>query len=104
MLARIPVPSDNIWPCMLARKYIKNGKEEIKKGLSIGKYNLRGITSRSLTDGGGQERFIAADYFTNAQKLEVDFPETSKFLKKMGEQYKQEAGWMDKDAEQYKDP
>ncbi len=104
MLARVPNLMDNIWPCEVAREFIEDGNVEIGKGLSIGKFNSRGVTSRSLTDGGAQEKELASKYTENSKKIEVDYPETTKLLKQMAEDYLSDADWNDKKAEEFIDP
>lgn len=104
ILSRVPPPNDKIWPCLIAREFIEKGYERIKTGLSIGKYNSRGATTRSLQEGGRQEKELADAYFNNSKLLEVNWPETSKFLKEIGKEYLHEAEWFDKDAEKYLDP
>lgn len=104
VLARVPPEEDGIWPCLVARELLEEGHQELGHGMEMAKYNSRGVTTRGLTDGGEQERELAAKYRTDADKICSDFPRTAAFLRRIADGYEADAKRHDQDAEQFTDP
>ncbi len=65
----------------------------------MGTFNNRGVTSRSLTEGGAQEREIATRYREDARRFRDDWPRTSGLLNRIAEQYERDARGEDIDAD-----
>ena len=65
----------------------------------MGKYNQRGVTTRSPFDGGDQEREIAKKYSKNSKKLQFSYPRTANILSEFASSYEHEAIRHDQDAE-----
>ena len=63
VLAYMPPDGDGLWPAEPVRDLIEDLRsQEFETGLHTGKFNSRGIISRSPADGGAQERQLAAQY------------------------------------------
>ena len=57
--------SDESWPCIPVRDALEEisvNSEEILKGFSVGIFNKRGLVTRSLREGGDQERDLARTF------------------------------------------
>jgi hypothetical protein len=91
-LASSPLGRDGIWPHESVREVLERySSEALANGFVVGKQNLRGMTSRSLGDGGEQERQLAAQYETWQRALAVSHPRTSALLGQLAEIYRSEA-------------
>ncbi len=63
LLASSPADADGIWPPKAVRELIETlGSSHLETGINIGRINNRGVTSRGVYDGGGQERDLAIRY------------------------------------------
>ncbi|PSM42891.1 hypothetical protein C6Y14_11910 [Streptomyces dioscori] len=71
---------------------------DLERGLSIGIYNKRGVTSRGLLDGGAQESELARAFREQAERVRV-WPRTRKLLKALAESYEADARREDQEAE-----
>jgi hypothetical protein len=74
------------------------GSDEIDRGLDLGIYNRRGITSRGMFDGGDQERNLAATFREQATSATA-WPRTRWLLRRLTESYEREARLNDEEAE-----
>lgn len=100
VLAHSPEASDGVWPAVEVRNIIERAdSDEMGRGIMIGLYNKRGITSRGFAEGGGQERVLAAQYRRSAQAVASSWPRTSTILERMAVDYDREAHWEDSRAE-----
>ncbi len=63
------------------------GSEEMLRGFRTGCFNKRGITSRGVFDGDGQERALAAEYRANAKALEMTHPQLAATLEDLAKSY-----------------
>lgn len=71
---------------------------DLERGLSIGIYNKRGVTSRGLLDGGVQETELARSFREQAERAR-EWPRTRKLLKGLAESYEADARREDQEAE-----
>lgn len=63
VLAHAPADADGLWPCSAIRDVLDHPDHDVmREGLRCGLFNKRGVTSRSLDEGGMQERGLAAQY------------------------------------------
>lgn len=71
ILAYAPVGvDDDIWPFRPARDVLDRPElEDMRRGFRLGTRNKRGVTTRTLDEGGGQERKLAEKYRANAEAL-----------------------------------
>ena len=94
LLSKAPPDEDGTWPCRPVCEVLEaNNSGNVAKGFKIGVYNGRGVVSRSLDEGGVQERELSAKYRTWAKRLAFDYPYVASILERIAEGY-------DKDAEQ----
>jgi hypothetical protein len=104
ILAHSQVDSeDKCWPHRSIRNLLeKLSSDEINLGLKIGRLNMRGVVSRSLYEGGVQERALASQYNEWAILLQTRWPKMSRVLKTMANEWEDQAKWEDTRAEQEK--
>ena len=96
LFAKSPTGKDGIWPCEELRQVLDAaGSEEIARGFSLGRYNLRGAHWRAK--GGQQERELAAQYRGWAKAVSFQWPFTAKCLEQLAQTYDREASWHDTD-------
>ncbi|WP_029007349.1 helix-turn-helix domain-containing protein [Azospirillum halopraeferens] len=89
------------WPPEPVREIIEICRSrDVELGFQIGVYNRRGVTSRSLRDGGVQERVLARTYRADARALALDWPRTAATLERIAESYEHDAVREDQRAEQ----
>ncbi len=100
VLANAPPDADGVWPCEPVRDLLDGfWSPPMESGFIIGKHNLRGVTSRSVLSGGGQERALVAKYREDAAKITAKHPFTGKLLREIAAHYDLEAKWHDHQAE-----
>lgn len=93
---------DGSWPCIAVRDALEEiGAEddEILSGFCVGIYNKRGVVRKSLREGGAQERAIAERYRKFAEACRVEWPKTATALRRVAEQYEDEARRADVEAQ-----
>lgn len=93
LLSKAPADEDDAWPCNAICEALEAvASEDVAQGFVIGELNARGASTRSLGEGGDQERELAAKYRRWAQLRRVDYPFTSSVINRIAE-------WYDRDAE-----
>ncbi len=91
---------DGIWPDLPVRSIIEEmNNRNIEKGMMIAIHNNRGVTTRRLFDGGGQERGVAPQYRTWAAALKFAWPTTSSLLERIARSFEEDAQRHDEHAE-----
>lgn len=93
MLSCAPVGKDGVWPCEPVRDALEDTQSEtMLSGVHNGVYNSRGLTSRAVGEGGGQERDLAEKYRKWGDALQVSHPfVSSKLLMELARTYDHEA-------------
>ena len=92
------IGKDGIWPHEAVRDIIERFESlDVERGLEIGKFNQRGVTMRSINEGGEQKRKIALEYEQQAEKLKFEFPRTAGMLFRIGDSYRNQAIFEDRD-------
>jgi hypothetical protein len=100
IFAQSRVDDDETWPTRPIRNVIEEvASPELEDGLRTGTYNKRGVTSRSLTEGGQQERNLAATYRGYAALIHEAWPRTAAILRSLADNYESEARSHDEQAE-----
>lgn len=100
MLAHAPADNDGTWPCLPVREVIEITRSaDLETGIHTGLINSRGVTTRLPTDGGAQERDLAAQYQAWSEKTRLEFPRTSALLAKIAKGYEWDAKFHDDDAD-----
>jgi hypothetical protein len=102
VLSGSPAGADEVWPAEPIRDLLEElDSESLAQGLSIGRYNSRGVTTRGVFDGGKQENALAAQYEGWSKKVMVRWPKTGRLLREMAESYKAWARHQDAVAEEW---
>ncbi|MFO0610039.1 MAG: AAA family ATPase [Polyangiales bacterium] len=92
VLARVPAADDGEWPSMAARRLLeREPDDELARAIEIGKRNARGVTSRAMGEGGEQERHLASQYRSSAQRLRASWPRTAAMLDELADSYEHDA-------------
>jgi transcriptional regulator with XRE-family HTH domain len=100
VLSAAPRVPGEAWPPEPIREVIERCRSrDLEEGFRIGLYNRRGVTVRLPTDGGQQERELAAQYRADALAC-FAWPRTQALLERIAESYVREATREDQDAEQ----
>lgn len=90
---------DGTWPPKVVRDVIEAIRsDDLENGIIVGKYNLRGVTSRAIGEGGIQERAIAQQYEGLATAVEDTAHRTARMLRTMAKSYRSEAAHEDLSA------
>lgn len=96
MLSRSPIGADGIWPHEAVREILEEfASKDLIDGFSIGKQNLRGVTTRLYDDGGEQEYELAKHYAHDAEAIKLSHPNTSRILQELSEIYSRDGKWED---------
>ena len=100
VLANAPVGKDGIWPCEPVRDLLDSlASRHVGIGFGIGKSNLRGVTSRTLFEGGRQERSLADRGLDDATRITATWPFTAQLLRELAASYDSEARREDQEAD-----
>ncbi len=98
-LASSPADAGDEWPSESVRDLLERlQNDRVDQGLDITIRNRRGVTSRSLTAGGDQERQLAQNYKQQAQRFR-EWPRTAAIFNSLASSYEDDAGYHDRDAE-----
>ncbi|MGO4604520.1 hypothetical protein [Terrabacter sp. 2YAF2] len=94
--------ADGTWPCEAVRYVIEHEKDDdLDLGLRMNRMNQRGVYSRTMYAGGGQEREIAASYRKHADKVRNRWPRTGAMLDRLAQAYDDDGRREDRDAERH---
>lgn len=85
-LAQVRVESDR-WPPAPIRDVLEAASDLMRSGFSTGVFNGRGMTSRGVFEGGGQERTLANRYRSDAEALQSSHPNVSEMLLGLARDY-----------------
>ena len=92
--------ADGVWPAEAVRDVIETvGSPHLETGLSTGRYNARGITSRGVYEGGTQERELVQTYRGWARAIKSRWRRTARVLERLADSYEWDARRHDEDAE-----
>jgi hypothetical protein len=98
-LASGPPGADGLWPAEPVRGIIESiGSTSLEAGVELGALNDRGVTSRGVYDGGGQERALAATYGQAAREMATTWPRTARILRRLSVSYEHHAQREDDEA------
>ena len=100
VFAHAPIGTDGIWPDIAIRDLLEVvNSSAMEDGLLSQIYSNRGAVTKSLLEGGGQERQLAEKYKSYATATRDCWPRISSVLRSMSEKYASEARRSDKQAE-----
>jgi hypothetical protein len=92
VLAYSPEEADGSWPCVAVRDTLEEiGTDEVFQGLAVGIYNERGIVSRTMREGGAQERILAEKYRKFADASKIEWSKTAATLRRIADSYDEDA-------------
>ena len=95
LLSHAPTGDDGVWPCLPVRETLETVlNEDIRIGFTIGRRNSRGVHWRS-SEGGAQERDLAAQYEEWARACDYAYPQVASALREISGTYEDEARWHD---------
>lgn len=92
VLAYAPGESDGSWPCIPVRDALEEislDSEEILSGFSVGVFNKRGLVTRSLREGGDQERDLARRFRAFADACQGEWDRTAETLRHIARSYEE---------------
>jgi len=100
LLATSSIGTDGAWPHEAVREVIENcASDEIEVGIRMGILNSRGVVSKSIYEGGAQERALEQRYLQYAESLNMTHPRTAHLMRKLARSYSQEAKYSDNQIE-----
>lgn len=99
LLAHAPLsPVDHAWPHESVRNVIEHlASDDIERGIFIERFNMRGVYSKALGEGGDQERALAQEAHNWANTM-PDSPRTAVMLSRISDAWTREAERADIDA------
>ena len=99
ILAHAPTGDDGVWPGLPARDILNRPElEQMRIGFQTGTFNKRGMTTRSLLEGGKQERTLAQYFHRNADALAITHPHLAASLEDLARGYEHDATRKDDEA------
>ncbi|MCP4035944.1 MAG: hypothetical protein GY733_03330 [bacterium] len=100
-LSASPVGSDGAWPHEAVRELIEEVRsEDLETGITIGKFNSRGVVSRSIEGGGDDERALSTGYAKHAEVVRKGpWPRTGAMLDDMAAQHRAYGRYEDRRSE-----
>ena len=99
LLSRARCEENGAWPCRAVCEVLSTvAAQDITRGFELGVYNARGVVSRSMDEGGSQERKLSARYQAWAEHLVFDYPYVANILERIAKRYDREADWEDSDV------
>jgi hypothetical protein len=100
ILAHAPADSeDKAWPTKSVRDLIEElASDEIERGISVSRFNMRGAFWKALYDGGKQEKAIAGEYWQWAETTRL-WARTSSMLRQIALGWERSAESADTEAQ-----
>lgn len=103
VLASMPPDADGTWPCRPLRDFLEEQQDpRLESGIFIQTLNRRGVTTRGLEDGGGQEQVLAERYRSDAERIADDAPRSAALLRKLVRSYQADARRNEASAERFR--
>jgi hypothetical protein len=100
VLCYSPSGMDGAWPHEAVRDLIDElENRELETGFEIGTHNKRGVVTRSLQDGGRQERDLADQFASWTGQIRHRWPRTADVLRRIEESYRDQARREDRETE-----
>jgi len=103
VLAKASPDPDGSWPRRAIRDVLQSQRsEELENGFFLGVLNSRGVTSRSLEEGGALERSLASKYREYASQCADQWPRVASLLRSLADYYDRDARGEDNSAELFR--
>jgi addiction module HigA family antidote len=91
-------PEDGVWPVKPVRDALENvATTPMSEGVVVGLMNARGVHWRGA--GGDQERELAEQYASYAEKLRYTHPRVARMMGEIAANYRSEAHWQDSESD-----
>lgn len=104
VLAYVPADSDGVWPAEAVRDLVEALRSaETEAGLHNSAFQSRGMTFRSLDDGGAQERALAAQHREWADRVSDRWPRTGALLREIADHFEEWARREDDQSQRFGD-
>ena len=101
-LSTSPADSSGDWPSEAVRNLLERlQSDDVERGFCITLRNQRGVTTRSPTDGGNQERQLADSYKEQSRRYQ-QWPRTAALFSQLAKHYGHEASIHDRQAETFR--
>jgi hypothetical protein len=92
VLAFAPAEVGGIWPPTGVRALVeREASDDLEIRFIMGARSQRDVFTKALTDGGAQERGLAAHYREYADAMAVPAPRTAAMLRRIVDQYESDA-------------
>jgi hypothetical protein len=92
VLVHAPEGADGIWPHEAVRAALERlSNRDVERGFTIEAFNSRGVYSRSLYEGGEQERQLASRFRAQVDALGAQWPRTKRVLRTIADNYEADA-------------
>jgi hypothetical protein len=92
-------PLDSAWPHEEIRRAIERlSSNDLEQGIQTERYNMRGVVTRGMFEGGDQERVLEAQY-AHWAKVCASYPRTSAMLRMISSHWNLDAQREDERAE-----
>lgn len=99
VLVRAPAGFDGLWPNEAVRGLVEDDDDgSLASHLVDARFNMRGVTSRAVGEGGTLEHDEAADYRAAAARLRADHPRTARMVDRLAYELETWAELLDEDA------
>jgi len=103
VFASSPPGLDGSWPPEAVRDLLeKLDSDDIDTGFRIHVYNGRGVTTRSLGEGGAQEFALAKEYRDRSKQFQAKWPRTAGIMRVIAESYEREGREQEEEAERFR--
>lgn len=100
LFARSSADLEGNWPCEAVREALEASNSlEIEQGMVTGIFNKRGVVTKSLGEGGHQERQLVNKYRSYVALYQSRWPRTAAVMQKVADSYDNEARSADLEAE-----
>jgi hypothetical protein len=100
ILGTSPLGDDGLWPHEAVRAVVESVESpEIERGIALQVYNSRGVVSKSLREGGAQERELVRKYKSYADAMNGKSHRTAAMLQEIARFYESDASRSDVDVE-----
>jgi len=102
VFAHAPTDPDGTFPTRAVRDVLEVApSDRMERGFVAGVHNMRGVTSRGMTDGGQQEFDLAADFEAKADLIDATHPRTAGALRQIANSYRDEGRRNDEEARRF---
>jgi LexA DNA binding domain len=100
MLGASPMGDDGLWPHEAVREVIESVESsDLEEGIALHVYNSRGVVSKSLREGGAQERELVTRYREYSHAMTDRWPRTAAMLRQIVAFYEGDAARSDAEVD-----